>query len=493
MKSDSYKSIVKSTGIFGGVQVFTTLFGILKTKLIAVFLGAEGIGIYGLLLSTISMISSIANSGIKHSGVRDIALYTDIQDENLSKRITIIYRYSLTMGIIGMLITLILSRPLSVLLFKNTSYTVAFMFLAIVVLTDQLANAQLVVLQGLRQLSFLAKANLIGSFLGLIVAVPVFYFRGMQGIVPVILLSSILLLLRALYYVRKLPVKRVSISWKESYRQGFPMIKLGASLSFSLILGMGSLYFLRVFIGRESGMEHLGFYNASVTVVDTYVGMIFTAMSTDYFPRLSTIHKDKIASARLINEQSEMGVIGIVPLIQWMITFSCLCVLILYSTDFIPMISLLRLLLCGVLFKAVVYAFDYYLIAQGKSKIFIVNEILSWSYIVLGAVAGYSLLGFEGIGWGYLGGYFLSLLQSITVNILFFRVMPGRKLIRLLSISCLLIGINLWISYRYTGSTFYILSVSISLISTIWAVFELNSRISVTLILSTLIQKIKGK
>lgn len=494
MRSDSYKKIMKSTGIFGGVQLFVALTGILKTKVIALLLGAEGIGLYGLLVSTVSLLGSLFNCGIKSSGVRDLAHCADSEDiPAISKQVTIIYRYSLLMGIIGMLITLLFSRSISQMLFSGYAYTCAIAYLSVVVLIDQLVNAQLVILQGLRQLSFLAKTNLAGSFLSLCVAVPVLYVFGKDGIVPVIFLSSLLLLLRAWYYVRKLKIVKCDISWKKTMVSGLPMIKLGAALSLSSLIGMGSMYFLRVFVGRNLGMTELGFFNASITVIDSYVGMIFTAMATDYFPRLSSIHKDHVASAGFINEQSEMGIICIIPLIQWLITCTSLAVIVLYSEDFMPMIPLLRLLLAGTLFKAVVYAFDYYLIAQGRARIFMFNELLSWLYIVVCAVSGYYLIGFDGIGWGYLIGYFFSLIQSISVNVFFFRIRPSGKMIKLLVISFVLIAMNLSLSYAYSGAMFYLISGLISMITTLWSVYELNKRISLKEIVNKLFQNKKSK
>ena len=41
-KKNIYRTIVKATGLFGGTQVFTILCSIIKTKLVAIWLGAEG-------------------------------------------------------------------------------------------------------------------------------------------------------------------------------------------------------------------------------------------------------------------------------------------------------------------------------------------------------------------------------------------------------------------------------------------------------------------
>lgn len=69
-RKNIYRTIVKATGLFGGTQVFTILCSIIKTKLVAIWLGAEGVGIIGLYNNTVEMISSLTRLGIGTSSVR---------------------------------------------------------------------------------------------------------------------------------------------------------------------------------------------------------------------------------------------------------------------------------------------------------------------------------------------------------------------------------------------------------------------------------------
>ena len=46
-KTSSYSGIFKSTFLFGFVQVVRILVGVIKNKVVAILLGAEGMGIYG--------------------------------------------------------------------------------------------------------------------------------------------------------------------------------------------------------------------------------------------------------------------------------------------------------------------------------------------------------------------------------------------------------------------------------------------------------------
>jgi len=71
-KSNSYKQIVKATGIFGGVQFVNIILSIIRSKFVAVLLGTGGVGLMGLFTATTTMIASISNLVIGFSAVRTI-------------------------------------------------------------------------------------------------------------------------------------------------------------------------------------------------------------------------------------------------------------------------------------------------------------------------------------------------------------------------------------------------------------------------------------
>ena len=72
-EQDSKKQILKSTGILGFAQIFIILIGIIRVKVLAVLLGATGVGIAGLFQTTIDLLKSATGFGLGFSAVRDIA------------------------------------------------------------------------------------------------------------------------------------------------------------------------------------------------------------------------------------------------------------------------------------------------------------------------------------------------------------------------------------------------------------------------------------
>jgi O-antigen/teichoic acid export membrane protein len=153
----SYRQIMKATSIFGGVQVFNIIISIIRSKFVAVLLGPTGMGIVGLLTSTSSLIGGLTNFGLGTSAVKNVAAATSTGNQiRIAIVVTVLRRWVWITGIIGVLFTLVLSPWLSELSFGNRDYTLAFIWISITLLFTQLSTGQLVVLQGMRKLQYLA-------------------------------------------------------------------------------------------------------------------------------------------------------------------------------------------------------------------------------------------------------------------------------------------------------------------------------------------------
>ena len=64
---------MKATSFLGGVEVFQIIIQVIRSKFVAVLLGPTGMGIVGLLSSTISLITGFTAFGIRTSAIKNIA------------------------------------------------------------------------------------------------------------------------------------------------------------------------------------------------------------------------------------------------------------------------------------------------------------------------------------------------------------------------------------------------------------------------------------
>lgn len=411
-QQSSYRQIMKATSIFGGVQVFTILIQIIRSKAIAVLLGPAGMGIMGLFSSTTTLISSMTNFGLSTSAVRDISAKHTAGDQDKVAEILSVFRMlAWATGILGMLVTFILSPWLSQITFGNEEYTLAFQVLSITLLISQLAAAQTAMLQGLRQIQLMAKASIYSAALGLLTTLPFYYFFGVKGIVPALLLTTVVIFSVQYFYVKKLNISTYWLSYRETIRLGMPMLKLGFMLSLSGITMVAASHLIRMFIVRYGNITDVGLYNAGFSIVSVYVGMVFTAMSTDYFPRLSGISKEVKKYNPLINQQSETAILLLSPLICTFLIFINWVVILLYSKQFLPIVEMIHYSMLGIYFKALSWSMAFLILAKGDSKAFFWNELLVNIYLLIFNCAGYYYDGLRGMGISFLIGYILYFIQ----------------------------------------------------------------------------------
>ena len=81
-QSTSYGGIFKSTFLFSFVQVIRILVGVIKNKIVAVLLGAEGMGIMSIFQNAMNFIKTGAGLGISQSAVKDISEANASEDRN---------------------------------------------------------------------------------------------------------------------------------------------------------------------------------------------------------------------------------------------------------------------------------------------------------------------------------------------------------------------------------------------------------------------------
>ncbi|WP_405380737.1 O-antigen translocase [Maribacter sp. LLG6340-A2] len=481
---------MKATSIFGGVQVINILISIGRSKILAILLGPAGIGILGLIMSTTKLISSLTNFGLGISAVKEIAIAFELGDEKkLAKTLVIVNRWIWFTGLFGAILTLILSPWLSELTFGNKDYTIAFVWLSITLLLNQLTSGSFVFLQGLRKLKYLAKANVIGAALGLLVSVPIYYYLGVKGIVPAMICTSVLGFAVAYYFTKKIKTQPVPVSARETKKKGKNMLIMGFTLSISGIMVLGVSYVIRIFINNNGGVEDVGLFNAGIAIISTYVGLLFTAMETDYFPRLSAVVHDNEKAITLINQQAEIAMLILAPVLIVFLVFVELIITILYSSEFIPVKEMIYWAALGMFFKVAAWVVAFFFIAKGASKLFFWNELITNSYTLILNLVGYYYYGLAGLGISYMVSYFIYLIQIyvMTGKIYGFKFSSAIKRIFAIQFS---LAIGCLLAAKLSTSPFnYGIGILFILISMYYSFKELDKRLNLKDIIGKYLKK----
>jgi len=486
----SYRQIMKTTSLFGGVQAFQIIIQIIRSKFVAILLGPTGMGIAGLLTATIGFISGISNFGLGTSAVKDIAAANGTSNQiRIAIKVIVLRRLVWITGTVGALLTLVLSPLLSKLTFGNQNYTFAFIWISITLLFTQLTSGQIALLQGMRKLQYLAKANLFGSIFGLITTVPLYYIWGNDGIVPGIIVTSFITLLLSWYFSHRVKIQPVKVTYIRTFAEGKSMLNLGFIISLTGIMSVGSSYIVRIFISNTGGLEQIGLYSGGFAIINTYVGLIFTAMATDYYPRLAALANNNKLCQQSINQQAEIAILILAPILLVFLVFINWVVILLYSTKFIAINEMIYWAALGVFFKAASWTVAFIFLAKGSSKLFFWNEFVSNIYMLGLNLLGYKLMGLMGLGVSYMVGYMLYLIQVFFLSNFKFEFSFDYAFIRIFSFQFSL-AVGSFFTVRLLSKPYnYFVGLVLIAFSSWYSIVELDKRIG----LKTLLISIKNR
>lgn len=460
--------------------------------MIAVFIGPAGMGIISLLNSTLAIISSFTGLGIETSSVKHISEnYKNDDLDSVAPIITVIKKLVIITGIFGAIITIILSKWLSILTFGNSNHTFSFVFLSVTLLLKQLTIGELVILQGLRRMKFLAQANFYGNLFGLLFSIPFYYYCGIDAIVPTIIVASLSALFFAFFYSKKIKFKKVIIPNKQLTTEGKSIVRLGIMLTISGLFTLLATYLIQVYIGKYGGLEQVGYYNAGFTLLNSYVGIIFTVMSTDYFPKLAAVNQDNTKVRISVTEQSFVSILIITPIIILFLTMIPLIVKIIYTPKFNAIIPMVCFGIVAMLFRAVSWSIGFVLLAKGDSKMFIKTAV-GFSFLSLGLnVLGYFFYGLEGVGFSFFIYYIIHfiVLKMITKKRYNLYFDSGFYLVYLI---CLVMCMVTFL-FRYLSNPIlkYSLMSCMVIISLIFVLFQMNKKVELKLVLNSILKRKK--
>jgi O-antigen/teichoic acid export membrane protein len=477
-QSSKYRHIIKTTSIFGGVQILTIIVSIVRSKFIAILLGPLGMGIAGLLTSTISIVGSLTEFGLGTSAVKNISIANASNDANRMAIVASVLRRLVWLtGLLGTLVTLILAPWLSRLTFGNEDYTYAFVWLSITLLFSQLTSGQLVLLQGMRKLQYLAKANISGSIIGLIISIPIYFLFRINGIVPAILISSILSLTLSVIYSSKINICKISVTRRMIMTEGSDMMKMGFLLSLSGLMSLGASYILRIYISHQGGIARVGLYSAGFAIINTYVGLVFNAMGTDYYPRLSELANDNLKSNQAINQQAEIAVLILAPILSVFLVFISWIVILLYSNKFVEVTEMIHWAALGMFFKAASWSVGFILLAKGATKIFFYSELIANAYMLTFNIIMYKYFELKGLGISFLMGYFILLIQVYIISKRKYKFNFDKGFIKIFIVQ-LSVAILCFVTVEKVQNPYnFILGTILIVISTYFSLVELDKRI----------------
>lgn len=397
--------------------MFNILIAAVRIKFVAVILGPSGMGVAALFNNASTAIQQFASLGLNLSVVKEIGKSRS-DEKRLSDVLSAIRPLIALTALLGSLICLTFPGWLSDVTFGNSQFTGGFRLLAAAVFFSIAGSGLMSVLQGLHEVKRLSKASVIGSLVGLLAGVPLYWLWGTSGIVPAMCILAIATFAWYWISLRKTLDSRPTV-WNKDVH--LPILKgivlTGVVLMSNDLFRSLSNYLISIYVREAGGMDEVGFYQSCNTMTSQYSAIVFTAMAMDYLPRLAGVAGDNRRMCEVVNRQMEVVGLLIAPVAGAVILLAPWVIEVLQTKAFLTAVPLLRWLALSVVVRALMYPLGYIVFAKDNKRLFFWMESVGANILTLTLTClGYHLYGLPGLGYAAIADCCICLSVYIAVN-----------------------------------------------------------------------------
>lgn len=397
------------------------LTGFLFIKLVAHYLGPEGLGTLGHFMSLVTLLFMLSAGGVGNGIIKYVAEYKNSKRRFfgiISASIYYAVIYSCVICFVGISFSSVISRYI----FGDEKFYWVISLLALAQFCFSFSTIVTGVLNGLRDTKKFAYVQIIGAFIGLPV---VFFLIQGWGVI------GAALGLVAIYSVYSIPAFFMAAA------SGFPkkiffLKPLKSDLkrlsSFSLMLTVSALTFpiteilvRQYLIGSTIGYSDAGIWQGAIKLSSAYLGFFGVFLAYYFMPIISAeANKEKI-KRHAIQFLIIIAVLFLVAASVFYI-FRALFIPILLSNTFVRLEDFLFYQLLGDLFKILSYVLGYVAVAKAAAKLYVAAEIfqniLFFALVMFIAQFKFPL---DSVFLGYALTYFVYFLISLGVFIFWIK------------------------------------------------------------------------
>ncbi len=393
------RTVLKALGIFSGVQAVSMLCSVVRAKLIAVWIGPVGVAIFAICNSAIEMMSAATRLNIRESAVRDIS---SAPPSRVPFVAGVVRWWSSRLGLLGALVISLLSPLLSIFSFGDLSHWWIFAALSVSMFTLSVADGEQALLQGTGRLRRLARASVRAAIWGTVISAPMYYYLGEASIVPSVIVYGV----ASFFSFRKsCDIGSARNKRHDNIEAGRGFIRLGAYMTVSAVITSTSSYIFLSYITNTGGESAGGFFQAGYTVIIRYTGIIFTALSMEFFPRVVKVAARPWMTSVSVSHEILLIVYLLAPVAVVFMAVAGYIMEILYTREFLVSLPFVLTGICAMIFRAISYCMAYVIIARGDGRVYIVTEITSCVVGLVLNITMYHYYGFAGLGLSYVIWY----------------------------------------------------------------------------------------
>ena len=472
----NYSHILKYTGIFGGVQGLVILIGLVRNKFMALLLGAGGMGFNALLTSVQNFASQCTNLGISFGAVPRLSGYYEQQrTELVDYYIQVIRLWSMIAAVLGCLFCILVSPLINDLSFTWGNHTLHYAMLGVSVAMIAITGGETAVLKATRRLGSLARVQIYTTVASVFLSIPLYYFFRDSGVVPAIVLIAAAGMLVTIGYSYRLYPLKMHFN-KNHLKHGAGMIRLGLAFVLAAAIGSASEMLIRAYLNVEGGLDFVGLYNIGFMLTITYAGMVFSAMESDYFPRLSGVCKDIIKTNETVNKQIEVSLLLLSPMLVALIMMLPVLVPILFSREFIPVVGMAQVAVLAMYFKVLTMPVAYITLARSLSLSYLLLETSYFVVLFIAVMVGFQQWGLWGTGLAIVVAHVFECIMIGGYSYMFYGYRTTKKVLQYAAIQAIIGFVAYGVTLVAEGWPYWIAEAALTVVSTAYSVHVLRQK-----------------
>jgi len=399
----SYDHVLKYTSIFGGVQGLKMLVSAARVKLTAYLLGGMGMGLISAYSSVSEFLNRASNMGIPLNATRKTSeLFEEGTESQIAHQVMVIRTWVLWSAILSVLICLFCSPIISYFFFDHDWHRwPVVMLTSLVAVSNIIAEGECAILKGLRQVRKVAVIETLLALGTLLCTIPLYYLLGIHGVILGLIACGVLSMLVHFAFSLRLISYRVKPLSQRTFFEGLPLIKVGIPYVLAGVANAGLQMAIPAIILSRHTMVELGHYNAGWALMFGYAGLVFLALESDYFPRLSSVSNDKQRMNATINQQIDVCTQMLTPMLIALVVFMPYVLRLLFKDEFVVVTGMATLAVLYPFLRCLSLPMGYSVLAKGHTIVYLVLEVcydllfgllIWWSYNSFGLVgAGIAL------------------------------------------------------------------------------------------------------
>ena len=386
--------------------------GFVSIKIIAVFVGPVGVALLGQFQNFVSMVMTVATGAINNGLIKYTSEFKHDQEERYK-----VWRTAVWINIILIvpvsLFLIIFHNWLSIFFFKDVGYSSIFIIFGGTLLFYVANQFILNILNGLHEIKKFAIINISASIAGLLLNIALVYKWKIYGALLGLILSQTAAFAVGVMFVINSDWFKLSCFFgkydKEYLKKLFNYTLM--SITALCMVPIGQLI-IRNYLANHTSWEMAGCWQGMQRISDTYLAILYTALSTYYLPKLANL-QDKNLIKTEIYKGYKLIMPGLILITLIIYTQREFIVKLLFTKTFMPMIGMFFWQLTGDVIKIATWILSYVMVAKSKTRLFIFNELIFGSSLILFSILFTYLWGANGPVMAFCINYILNFLYFV--------------------------------------------------------------------------------